>query len=230
VPTAEAQMPAALASHLRAELATVLELPALEGLSAVGAKPIQAALKFLNLKDFASGDLAAWSTLLAWTFIHRLGAAIETDDSSEQSRSWIDEWLLGKIIARSFEDLGLAENTAWRGVHLAKLLIGSECWCEPDLPAGELANQSLRSWLKEAEYQRFIGINRHQGILWFNKESFEELLRWLFLMATIENNSLQDNPDPTESITTCFEAIQKLLEAEQQSEYQVEKLLAAARS
>jgi len=77
--------------------------------------------------------------------------------------------------------------------------------------------------------RQFLQVNRYQGTLWFNQETFEQLLWWLLLLATVE---IQTDPrlptaEKAEQILACYEVIQHLHQAEEGSDYQVEKLLRA---
>ena len=85
--------------------------------------------------------------------------------------------------------------------------------------------------LKDSDVQQFLQVNRYNDILWFNKESFDELLWWLMLIAAVEVSS-----DPQRSpakvmkeLQGCYEILQALHEAEKKSAYQVEKMLEAVR-
>ncbi len=53
-----------------------------------------------------------WGTLFSWVFVHSLGRIVSDDDAAATTRSWIDEWLLGRLIARVLHDLGLEEHKA----------------------------------------------------------------------------------------------------------------------
>jgi hypothetical protein len=63
--------------------------------------------------------------------------------------------------------------------------------------------------------------------LWFNKEAFESMMWWMTLAALIRlvsdpKTSLSEN---FETLFDAYDLIKSLLAAEQESEYQVEKLL-----
>lgn len=44
----------------------------------------------------------------------------------------------------------------------------------------------MLSWLKDGEVQRFLQVNRYLGVLWFNHESFGQLLGWMLSLAAVE--------------------------------------------
>jgi hypothetical protein len=173
---------------------------------------------------------AVWGPLLSWLFTSRLGKITGEEEYAEQSRSWIDEWLLGKIIARTLGEMGLDEGAAARCVSLVRILTSQQAWFDPDLPADEQAYLALEAWLKDDEVQHFIKVNRHEGVLWFNKESFEELLWWMYTVAMIDLQGLSRLAVLEDSVTeACFEVIQRLMDAEAKSGYQIEKMVEAAR-
>jgi hypothetical protein len=111
----------------------------------------------------------------------------------EISRSWIDEWLLGKMITSTLVEMGLDERTSWRSVNLIKLLVKHSNWCKL---TRENEFENFQALLADHEVQEYLGFNRYQDILWLNKESFDDLLWWTFVISFIEIQSWeQDRPD-----------------------------------
>ena len=188
---------AGMTADYRRELAALLAMPALEALFPLPKSPeYSEAIQFLLAgpalsKDQADGGLEGgeaviWGPLLGWLFTHKLGKLLDQDNYSDQSRTWIDEWLLGKLIASGFKDLGLSETAAWRAVGMVKVLVGQSIWQCGGALEEDQAYQTLQSWLKNIDIQSFLGVNRYQGILWFNREAFYELLWWAFAAAVVE--------------------------------------------
>jgi hypothetical protein len=89
----------------------------------------------------------------------------------------------------------------------------------------------MESWLSDSEVHQFLQVNRYQEALWFNQEAFEELLWWMFLLAAVNISAdpLRPESEVSQETVASYEVIQRLLRAEGQSEYQIEKLLAALR-
>jgi len=177
-------------------------------------------------------DPTAWPILLGWLFTHALGKVVDEANAAQISRSWIDEWRLGKIIANALLDLGLDEGASWWAVATIKVLITHQRWFETEAPDGtEQAYLVLESWLKDDEVQRLLRVNRHQGVLWFNKEAFEQLLRWMLLVAvvTLGADPLRPADETAREIGVCYGIVKQLQRAEEESGYQVERLLEAAR-
>jgi hypothetical protein len=176
-----------------------------------------------NQKD----QLYFWGVLFGWAFTHALGSILNGEDQAERSRSWIDEWLLGKIIATTLQDFGLGEEEAWRAVATTKWLTTHQNWMELDSDDDNRAGDILMSLLGDGEVQNYLSINRYRDILWFNKEAFGQLLDWLMVLATI---SALSNPDLKEhqisqQLSSDHEVLKTLESAEAESGYQVEKLI-----
>jgi glycosidase len=219
---------AAITLDIRRKLEAILQLAALESRYATTrSSKYKSAANYLS--ETLHDDPVTWGGVLSWLFVHSLGKILTEVDYEGQSRSWIDEWLLGKIISGVLRDLGLDDVRAWHTVTVIKLLTTHQRWFETQVSEKTPAYQILESWLRDSEVQGFLQVNRYQDVLWFNQEAFEQLLWWMLLVATIVLNAEPDRSttEMTEEIVQCYDIIQQLRQAEQQSEYQVEKLLAA---
>ncbi|RME47131.1 MAG: alpha-amylase, partial [Chloroflexi bacterium] len=185
---------AGLAREIRRELDALLRLPVLSSLMPAEDSPeFTEAVEFLrsNLGD----DPSTWGGLLSWLFVHSLGKIVGTAGYEQQSRSWIDEWLLRRIIAGALQDLGLDELAARRVVAMVKVLTSHQRWFQVvPATAPNRAYQVLRSLLRDAEVQQFLQVNRYQDVLWFNREAFEQLMGWLLIVAAVDAASQPERP------------------------------------
>lgn len=226
-----------VAREVRNELVALLQLPVLESrFPAPESSKYDAAVEYLksNLGD----DPSTWGGLLSWLFVHALGKAVGEAGGwcptyDQQSRSWIDEWRLGRIIAGTLRDLGLDESSAWQTVTVVKLLTSHQHWFVAE-PASEesRAYQVLSSLLKDNEIQRFLQTNRYRGVLWFNQEAFDRLTWWMLAVAVVTESAEPGRPatEVAGAIARHYAVIQKLKWAERESDFQVAKLLEAART
>jgi glycosidase len=184
-------------------------------------------------------DAQVWGVLFAWLFNRQLNRAASAVDSPEQSRAWMDEWLLGKLIVRTLIEFGLEEGVARQQVELVKLLVGHQQWyIQKDVEESLTPYSVLHKWLKDSGIQHFLQINRYQGVLWFNREAFEELLWWMYTVAALQIVAGQPRSAQAEAaiegengagaqLESLYMLIMRLQKAEQRSSYQVEKLLEA---
>jgi len=178
-----------------------------------------------NLTDDTRKSMLA--TLLGWLFLHPLGRLVREKDFAEQSRAWIDEWGLHKIIASTLTDLKMEETSVRKFLSLIKLLTRFQKWFEIDPSHPRRAYVILNSLLRDQDIQELIQVHRQNDILWFNKEGFEELLFWLVFIAIVEIGSdpLHSASQAARETEQCYAVIQTLEEAKIRSGYQVEKLM-----
>ncbi len=181
----------------------------------------------LNDLSMDEKDLANWGILIGWAYTHNLGRMMGEVGAEERSQSWIDEWMLGRILASSMIDLGLSESEAWNSVRLIKILIRHQNWYQIDVPKSKRAFSILERLLEDEYVQGFLQVNRYQGILWFNKEAFEWLMKWLMTIAAIKDLANQEfSPEEANGqIANQYQVIRKLIKAETNSDYQLERLL-----
>ena len=220
--------------RVQGELAAILRLTGTPQLATLPDLPPRAALHDY-LRACLPQDDWDWAVLIGWLFTHALGQVTQLHGAEQRSRSWLDEWLLGKWIANMLQrELGASEAAAWRAVTLIKGLIVHQGWPRrSDMAGTPAASPQLRAYrllqslLSDEALQQFLQVNRYQGILWFNKESFEELLGWLFVLAVIEVSAASE-PNCAQ-VDAAYETVLALLRAQEASAYQVERLLEAAR-
>ena len=83
------------------------------------------------------------------------------------------------------------------------------------------------SCISGSEIQEFLRINRYEGVLWFNKESLETLLRGLLAIDLIASLSNPENTatDLNARYLRSYNIIQNINNAAQRSDYKVEKLV-----
>jgi len=220
-----------IAGELKCNLEAILLLPVIrERFPHGSSRKYQQALKYLDpgkapATPWAQGDARSWGVLLSWISVHLLGKTVLQEGFEEVSRSWIDEWLLNKIIAGALTDMGLDEQSARRSVNLVKLLITQTNWWQENGSAK--AYPVLLALFSDSEAQSYLGVNRYQDILWYNREAFDDLIWWLDVLAVVDCLvSLPVDQIPKEIIQR-YDVIQKILKAAEGSGYQVEKLLAA---
>jgi len=188
-----------------------------------------------------NGDAIVWGILLSWLFTYPLGKICTQMDYEEFSRTWIDEWLFGRVISETLSKMGCDKQTSDRLVGLIRVL-NSNPACLTHHTREELdPHRILRTLFQDGEMQRYVKVHRFQGVLWFNKEAFEETLWYLFITSVvhlgdahgIEIDASESNQSDQEdkyrqlidAIQESYQAVTTLLKAQDQSKFQVQKLL-----
>jgi hypothetical protein len=190
-----------------------------------------------DTSPWKGGDACAWGVLLGWLVTSPLGKMASESGYEEISRSWIDEWMLNKILGSTLSNLGVDDRSTWRLILLIKLLTTHHRWwtglvSEENEGGKASAYHILDGLLADSAAQAYLGVNRYQDMLWFNKESYEDLLWWLFVIATVEVSSQYLETEPASAgskiIQRLYDEIGNLIELAGISGYQVEKLLQLA--
>ncbi|GAP14454.1 glycosidase [Longilinea arvoryzae] len=214
-------------AELSKGLEFILSLPELHNKPALKGKALQEAFEETR-KDLDATPLESWFIMLGWAFTHNLGKLTGVEGFAEQSQSWFDEWKLGKTLADCAVALGMDKDNAWRLTATIQLMIGQQGWYER---VGALTTrQILENWLNSTEIQQFLGINRFKEILWFNREAFDQLARWMNLLALLDtaSNPKASTAELVETLIGCGEVIARLKAAAEVSDYRVTRLLEAA--
>ena len=87
---------------------------------------------------------------------------------------------------RVFELGGLDEGAAWWTVEAVRHLLARPGDAALAAPEPERAGRLVRAWFADDDLGRWLGVNRHDGIAYVNRESFERALRWIVVVAAIE--------------------------------------------
>jgi glycosidase len=178
-------------------------------------------------EDINQRELFIWRVLFGWAFTHALGKITGDENAAEFSRSWMDEWLLGKIILQTLNELDFEEGVSSRAVATIKWLTTHQDWMRIKGFEGNRAYNVLLSLLNDMEIHQYLFINRYQDILWFNRESFEDLLDWMMILSVLINttNRNMDEDEISKLILIDYEMIQFLKMVGEDSKFQLDRLI-----
>ncbi|MHB0923054.1 MAG: alpha-amylase family glycosyl hydrolase [Bellilinea sp.] len=183
------------------------------------------AIKFIQ--DGLADRTDRWILLLAGLFIHDLGKLTGAPDYENQSISWLEEWQLTRHLVKVAHQMGIPTTETWKLPGILRLLIGNQRWF--DRIGTMPVQQVIQTWLSDPEIQRFLGVNRYQDILWFSHEAFVELVWWMVTVSVLQTSA---EPKYTlanflETILGSYEIGKKMLAAEEESDFQINKLIIA---
>ena len=189
-----------------------------------GGKSYQAALAIL--KKGLDENRNRWLVLFAFLFVRDIGKAGEVGDHAEQSLSSFQEWRLSSLLQNCYQAFGISPAGATEMVNLIQLLIREQGWMVRRTEAG--LYQCMADWLSTEEIQRFLGVNRHKSVLWYNKELFEEFVWWMMVSAVLTAVAQPDftASDFVELVLSLDADVQALTAAQEESKYQIALLLA----
>ena len=143
-------------------------------------------------KSLSAGLPEVWAVLFSGLFTTPLGSLNGKEDSAERSRAWLDEWLLGRQIVAVLKEMQVEAGAAERNFPLLRVLVGQSGWLS-DADPSVIASQLLQAWSQDDDARRYLQIHSHDGVQWFNKECFEELVWWSFAAEIITHRSFEDH-------------------------------------
>lgn len=201
----------AFAETLVAALENADQVNALPAAIKKPAKPLRAALDDLQTRL----DESTHNGLCAFAVMNSLRGFV-SETSTMPLAAWLDEWQFGRLIVEALHSAGAEEHRAWQIVSLIRIILQ-----HPQM-------ESVQALLANADTARFLNVNKYNDIVWFNKEAFEVLLDGYQVVGAYENiRAAKSETERNAALVKQYNAIQKLRAAQAQSEYQVEKLLAA---
>jgi hypothetical protein len=166
-----------------------------------------------------------WAALLGWVFVRALGGLVTSEQAAAQSRTWFDEWLLGRTLHQACLALGMDDAEAALATSLARVLISHEraLWAAEPRPA----RRALEALLRDGDVLDFLQVNRYREVLWFNKERFEDLMGGLLTaaVALIAAETGLAPPQASGELAARCQLAESIQEAGRESGYQVEKLV-----
>jgi glycosidase len=177
VPDAEIEVLAdRFGARLRVALAAALVPPATDSGRDTSAAFVAAALP---------PDTSSWGALLGWMAADAIAGVLEPDPLSRRARGWFDRARLGRVFADAYRWRGLDEGAAWWTVETVRHLLARPGESALTTPADERAGRLVRAWFADAELGRWLGVNRHDGVAYVNRESFEAALRWMVVLVAV---------------------------------------------
>lgn len=215
-----------LAEQLRQRLAAALQLPILQHRFPLLDVQQRESNTPAPWREIDCQDPILWATLFGWLTTHALGDMMGDNGGSEQSRAWIDEWLLGNIFADTMQALSFGQFSE-HALLILRIFAGEQQWFAGVDDAPDAARTLLLHWLQDADIQRLWNVNRYNDTIWYNQEGLTEFLRWAWLvlvvMATTDDTA--SSADIMRKLQTGHDLLSAIYTASQQAEYQIEKLL-----
>jgi len=188
-------------------------------------KAIQALVE--RVGKFLNSEPVRRDCLIIYLFLHVLGRIQGDEEHEIRTLSWMEEWMLDRIIAKEFENKGTSEEEAWRLLTILKILIRHQEWYNQKELNEVHTCRVIESLLRDQHIRRFLGINRYHDVLWFHKEPFEELVEWLCSIALLNTigSSQEKGVDVSDSLMSLLQWIQTVEKGLDTSECQVDKLM-----
>ena len=69
---------------------------------------------------------------------------------------------------------------------IIRLMIGFQDWPNSVIDGKKDLHSVFQMIFSDPEVQQYLKVNRFQQLLWYNAESFDNFIRWMWLLAIIE--------------------------------------------
>ncbi|MFI5258205.1 MAG: alpha-amylase family glycosyl hydrolase [Candidatus Limnocylindrales bacterium] len=192
---------------------------------------LEAALRLPELgNDRLCAGLAdewTWVAIVGRLAAGAFAAVAEPGDGSGTS---IDELELGGVIASVFRDLGLDDGAAWRLVALIRMLRSLPLPASvAGLAAAERTPALVRALVADEAVRPYIRVNVWEGVSWFNRESFDQVLWWMLALDALDvAESAEAKVATAKRLAAAERLTAALAGAAASAGYQLDKLEATA--
>ena len=155
-----------------------------------------------------------------WSLLAPLGTLPDGAMVGPTSRAWYEELRLAPVVADALRSRGLDEGVAWWAAERVHTLLDLPLPSMLGGPAGTLPLRLVDAWLSHPAVRPFIRVNAWEGVEWFHRESWDELLAWVDRLEWILSPEDARPPRPVER--SALETA--LTDAADASGYRVDRL------
>jgi glycosidase len=160
---------------------------------------------------------------VVWALVHPLGQVLSKGLGQTK---WVSDWLLTDGIAGAFTGLGREQWLAELDARLLELVTRHA----PAFGTGAVGKLKAfaRRLLHDPAVRDYLFANKHEGILWINKEQMESLVYWLFFTSMVSEALASETGKKRDSVAAArYRWAQALLKAAQAAHYELDKMLDA---
>ncbi len=159
------------------------------------------------------------AVLVGWSVLEPLGGLAPKGMVGPTSRAWFDELRLGPVLAASLRAAGLDESEAWTAAERVRSLLALPRPSNVTARShADRARRLVEAWLDHPDVRPLIRVNRWEGVEWFGRDEWRELVDWSLLLDHVD-----DGEAALPSRSRAVAAV--LLEAAESSGYRADRLL-----
>ena len=219
LPTLETQF-----SHLwTPDARIILPAPAVHPVKAVLTNLVDAVLQSVSSSHTpAMPPESIWATAWAFSLFEALGESLDLAEPAAPALAVYDEFRLRQVLADAFSHLFLSGEDTWRAAARVRIVLAASIrpTATADGPPAELTGVTqpppglpAAVWA-EPDVRWLAGVNDSNGVTYFNKESFEQLV-WLCTLPKLLRIAAQAEPSEKAIHAVEQEIVRQLSEAEQ---------------
>jgi len=177
--------------HVLRALRALVDVTGAAGDVVIAAAAFRAGLEAALRLPATGGERICSGLVDEWTWFALIGRlvsrAIAAVAKPEDTDAAIDELQLGAVQASVYVELGLDDGAAWRLVALIRMLrhlpLPSSV---AERPPKDRAAALVRSLVAHESIRPYIRVNVWEGVSWFNRESFGQVLWWMLALDALD--------------------------------------------
>jgi hypothetical protein len=184
-----------------------------------------------SVADGLSSGPGTTRILAAWSVLRRAGwkGAARGGGAARESRRRFDELRLRPVLVEALRTAGVEEGSAAPMCDLVRLLIGLRRDASAEGDARGRPQQLALAWLADDDVRAFLRVNEWNGVLWFDREAFDQLTRWLLVLDAVDSAAAPRPPAGFAATWTETAAVAaELRRAAAAAGYEVDRLAAWA--
>ncbi len=161
--------------------------------------------------------------LIIWAALNNLAGPGDKTGALEINRGIALRKPVVNLIRKTLAQLGFTEYESWKASQVIQVLITDLQPFTDEMSARDL----LEKWITDPVVKSYLEVNEYNGIRWFNKESFDNLL-WYQRAARLLTIAINPNTDLSGTLEVVLKQEQlfnEIHDAEGASGYQLDKLL-----
>ena len=160
--------------------------------------------------------------LLAWNFLGNLASSIEEQNNETINRQIADRRPISELITSKLKEVGYSDYEAYRNSQAVRWMLNHV----PVIDEESTTEEFLETLLEDSLVNDYLEINTYNGVRWFNKEKFSDLI-WYQRAARFVRLASADleSGEVFEAILSQERLLKELETAVENSGYQLDKLI-----
>ena len=172
---------------------------------------------------------------LVWLLIRKMNKMFSNNNTLQDN--FVEELVLDTPVRNILKRLGKSENDVDRDILLLNILNRyDEKFFDLDKEVEENNKENFSAYLKikskeileffeDPAIKAYLGINRYEGVTYYSKENFENLINWLFTLITVtKNKEIKDDKDIEKILRLYYLLFYYVKFYSDNSEYKLESL------
>jgi glycosidase len=184
----------------------------------------QARVQLLRiLPEKLSADRAVGRVLCGWLAVWGAGQLLEEPDRATIASRRLEDWLLSETLERTFRTLGATDTEAWHEVELVRALVAYYPLARSFHALRKLAK--VVDMMDDPCVQRLVGCHPFGGVVWFHRESLEDLRHWLMIFTVLDtvHDETLSKSQRAAALVHAFKSFSQISDLAAISEFQLER-------